>query len=91
MLYEVITDYWSDKVRRSILLDSRADLLLYGNAERAIVEVAHRLARGEQVHTIRDLRGTAFVRRRLPEGWQVLDSTSIDTIGAVAPMSYNFV
>jgi len=79
-------DYWSDKVRRSILLDSRADLLLYGNAERAIVEVAHRLARGEPVHTIRDLRGTAFVRRRLPEGWQVLDSTSIDTIGPVAPM-----
>ncbi|MEJ2531857.1 MAG: YgiQ family radical SAM protein [Halioglobus sp.] len=79
-------DYWSDKVRRSILLDSRADLLLYGNAERAIVDVAHRLAAGEPVHRIRDLRGTAFVRRRIPDGWQVIDSTDIDVVGpATAP------
>ncbi len=42
-------DYWQDSVRRSILLDATADLLLYGNAERALVEVAHRLARGEDV------------------------------------------
>ncbi len=77
-------DYWSDKVRRSILLDSRADLLLYGNAERAIVEVAHRLAAGEGIHEIRDLRGTAFVRKRIPEGWRVVDSTSIDVVGPVA-------
>ena len=74
-------DYWSDKVRRSILLDSRADLLLYGNAERAVVEVAHRLSAGEPVREIRDLRGTAFVRRRVPPGWRVVDSTSIDVIG----------
>ena len=39
-------DYWSDKVRRSVLVDARADLLVYGNAERAIVEIAHRLAAG---------------------------------------------
>ena len=39
-------DYWSDKVRRSVLVDAKADLLLYGNAERAVVEVAHRLADG---------------------------------------------
>jgi len=76
-------DYWSDTVRRSILLDSRADLLLYGNAERAIVELAHRLAAGEPIHAIRDLRGTAFVRKRVPEGWRVLDSTSIDAVGPV--------
>ncbi len=63
-------DYWSDKVRRSILLDSRADLLLYGNAERAIVDVAHRLAAGESINTIRDLRGTAFVRKRIPDDWR---------------------
>lgn len=73
-------DYWSDKIRRSILLDSRADLLLYGNAERAIAEVAHRLAAGEPIASIRDLRGTAFVRKRVPENWQVTDSTSIDVI-----------
>ena len=42
-------DYWSDKVRRSILLDARADLLVYGNGERAVVEIAHRLARGRAV------------------------------------------
>jgi uncharacterized radical SAM protein YgiQ len=81
-------DYWSDKVRRSILLDSRADLLLYGNAERAIVDLAHRLAAGETIHNIRDLRGTAFVRKRVPDDWQVIDSTSIDIIGpATAPAS----
>ena len=44
-------DYWSDKVRRSILVDAKADMLLYGNAERAIVEVAHRLAEGEPIAT----------------------------------------
>jgi uncharacterized radical SAM protein YgiQ len=77
-------DYWSDKIRRSILLDSRADLLLYGNAERAIVDLAHRLAAGEQIGGIRDLRGTAFVRKRVPEGWQVIDSTRIDPVGTRA-------
>jgi uncharacterized radical SAM protein YgiQ len=74
-------DYWSDKIRRSILLDSRADMLLYGNAERAIVDIAHRLAAGESIHDIRDLRGTAFVRKRVPDDWQVVDSTSIDVVG----------
>ena len=77
-------DYWSDKIRRSILQDSRADLLLYGNAERAIVDLAHRLAAGEQIGGIRDLRGTAFVRKRVPEGWQVIDSTRIDPVGTRA-------
>jgi uncharacterized radical SAM protein YgiQ len=78
-------DYWSDKIRRSILLDSRADLLLYGNAERAVVDVAHRLAAGESIGNIRDLRGTAFVRKRVPDDWRVIDSTSIDLVGQVAP------
>ena len=55
-------DYWSDKVRRSLLVDSGADLLVFGNAERAIVEIAHRLARGEKARDILDVRGTA-VRR----------------------------
>ncbi len=78
-------DYWSDRVRRSILLDSRADLLLFGNAERAVVELAHRLAAGEPIHAIRDLRGTAFVRKRVPADWRVIDSDSIDPVGPVAP------
>ncbi len=76
-------DYWSDKVRRSVLMDSRADLLVYGNAERAIVDIAHRLAGGEPVNQIRDLRGTAFVRKRVPDGWHEVDSTSIDVVGPV--------
>ena len=76
-------DYWSDKVRRSIVVDSKCDLLLYGNAERAVVEIAHRLAAKEPVSQITDVRGTAFVRRESPEGWFEIDSTSVDTPGRV--------
>ena len=57
-------DYWSEKVRRSVLFDARGDLLLYGNAERAIVELAQRMAKGEEISAIRDLRGSAFIRRK---------------------------
>src|SRR5690348_1130439 len=76
-------DYWSEKVRHSIVLDAKCDLLLYGNAERAIVEIAHRLAAREPVEDITDVRGTAFVRRSTPEGWFEIDSTSVDTPGRV--------
>ncbi|MEX2353338.1 MAG: YgiQ family radical SAM protein, partial [Gammaproteobacteria bacterium] len=76
-------DYWSEKVRRSILLDSKADLLVYGNAERAIVEIAHRIAAGETAKDIQDLRGTAFVRKTLPAGWAEVDSTTIDEPGPI--------
>jgi uncharacterized radical SAM protein YgiQ len=76
-------DYWSDKVRRSIVVDAKCDLLLYGNAERAIVEIAHRLAAKEPVQNITDVRGTAFVRRSTPEGWFEIDSTSVDEPGRV--------
>ncbi len=77
-------DYWSDKVRRSVLPDSKADLLVFGNAERAIVELAHRLAKGEKIGQIRDLRGTAFMAPSgwLPsDEWEAVDSTSVDTPG----------
>jgi uncharacterized radical SAM protein YgiQ len=79
-------DYWSDKVRRSIVVDAKCDLLLYGNAERAIVEIAHRLAAKEPVQKITDVRGTAFVRRPDDEtgrGWFEIDSTSVDEPGRV--------
>ncbi|MFD2113223.1 YgiQ family radical SAM protein [Thiorhodococcus fuscus] len=76
-------DYWSEKVRRSVLLDSKADLLLFGNAERAVVEVAHRLARGEPIAEIRDLRGSAFITRTCLDGWTELDMTQVE--GPVAP------
>src|SRR5512139_149488 len=76
-------DYWSDKVRRSLLADTRADLLVFGNAERAIVEIAHRLAAGTPVHQIRDLRGTAFLGKR--DGFAELDSTTLDAPGRIDP------
>jgi uncharacterized radical SAM protein YgiQ len=76
-------DYWSDKVRRSILVDAKCDLLLYGNAERAIVEIAHRLASKEPVEQITDVRGTAFIQRHSPAGWFEIDSTTVDQPGRV--------
>lgn len=78
-------DYWSDKVRRSVLIDSKADILLFGNAERAIVEIAHRIAAGEHPQDMRDIRGTAFVtRERLPGFWEK-DSTEVDVPGELLP------
>ena len=76
-------DYWQGSVRRSILLDASADILLYGNAERAIVEISHRLARGEPVADITDVRGTALIRNDTPDGWWEIDSTRIDRPGRI--------
>ena len=79
-------DYWSDKVRRSVVIDSKCDLLLYGNAERAIVEIAHRLAAKETLATMTDIRGTAFIRRagdETAQGWFEIDSTNVDAPGRV--------
>ena len=79
-------DYWSDKVRRSVVIDSKCDLLLYGNAERAVVEVAHRLAAREPISNMTDIRGTAFLRRsgdETAQGWFEIDSTSVDEPGRV--------
>jgi len=78
-------DYWSEKVRRSVLLDAKADVLVYGNGERQICELAHRLAGGESIHDITDVRGTVFARRAVPEGWIEIDSTHLDAPGALNP------
>lgn len=78
-------DYWSDKVRRSVLVDSKADLLVYGNAERAIIDISHRLARGEKASEIQDIRGTAFLRKTVPVGWMEIESTKLDRPGKVDP------
>jgi uncharacterized radical SAM protein YgiQ len=78
-------DYWSDTVRRSVLADSKADLLLFGNAERALVELTHRLAKGVPVEQIRDLRGTAFMAPpgwKPDEAWAELDETAPQKVGA---------
>ncbi len=76
-------DYWSEKVRRSVLLDAKADLLVYGNAERQIIEIAHRLAAGTKIHEITDLRGTAFARKS--HDFIEIDSTTVDTPGKLNP------
>ncbi|NOH53194.1 YgiQ family radical SAM protein [Vibrio coralliilyticus] len=71
-------DYWSDKVRRSILFDAKADILLFGNAERALVEVAHRLADGEEIGTMTNIRGTVVSLPAEPEGYKIIDSSRIE-------------
>jgi uncharacterized radical SAM protein YgiQ len=78
-------DYWSEKVRRSILLDAKADMLVYGNAERQVCELAHRLAAGEKIADITDLRGTAYARSTIPADWIEIDSTHLDAPGPLAP------
>ncbi|MCX4189404.1 YgiQ family radical SAM protein [Methylophaga sp. OBS3] len=79
-------DYWSEKVRRSVIMDAKADLLVYGNGERQVVEIAHRLANGEDVSELTDIRGTAFLTKHSRrEGWWEKDSTSIDTPGKLNP------
>lgn len=79
-------DYWSDKVRRSVLFDSKADLLVFGNAERPLVEIAHRIARGEDVKNITDVRGSAFLTNQALPGWQGIDSRDIDRPGKIDPI-----
>jgi len=83
-------DYWSDKVRRSVLLDAKADLLVYGNAERQIVEIAHRLAQRENIAEITDVRGTAFICKdekgrpaELHDGWLIMNSMELDKPGRI--------
>jgi uncharacterized radical SAM protein YgiQ len=75
-------DYWSDKVRRSVLLDSKADILLYGNAERAVVELTHRLAAGEAMAQIQDLRGSVVPHQGLGAGWLEIDASSLADLPA---------
>jgi uncharacterized radical SAM protein YgiQ len=78
-------DYWSEHVRRSVLVDAKADLLVYGNAERQIGEIARRLHDGASIGEITDLRGTAYLRRGMPAGWVEIDSSELDTPGPLMP------
>jgi len=71
-------DHWSEKVRRSVLVDAKADLLLYGNAERALAAVAARIAAGQSAREITDVRGVAVIRDAVPEGWTEMDASSIE-------------
>jgi uncharacterized radical SAM protein YgiQ len=71
-------DHWSEKVRRSILVDSKADILIYGNAERALVEVAHRAAKGQPLRGMQDVRGVSYILDAVPDGWTVLSPDLVD-------------
>lgn len=88
-------DYWSDKVRRSILMDAKPDILVYGNGERALIEIMHRLARGETIKTIVDVRGTAFIlnksNRHLKKDFIEIASNDVDTVGRVDPIINPYV
>ena len=78
-------DYWSEQVRRSVLVDAKADLLVFGNAERQIGQIAKRLAEGSTIGDITDLRGTVCMRRSVPADWIEIDSSEIDTPGPLSP------
>lgn len=79
-------DYWQEKVRRSCLLDAKADMLIFGNAERPLVEVAHRIAGGEGISQLLDIRGSAvIVKQPLPE-WKGIDSRKIDQLHKIDPI-----
>jgi uncharacterized radical SAM protein YgiQ len=71
-------DHWSEKVRRSILVDSKADILIYGNAERALVEVAHRAAKGQPLRGMQDVRGVSYILDAVPDGWKVISPDLVD-------------
>jgi uncharacterized radical SAM protein YgiQ len=79
-------DYWSDTVRRSVLFDSKADLLIFGNAERPLVEIAHRISQGEDIKKITNVRGSAFLTNQVLPGWQGIDSRDIDRPGRIDPI-----
>ncbi len=96
-------DYWSDTVRRSVIVDAKADMLVYGNGERPLVEVAHRLAAGEKITDIQDVRNTVVMRKRpcrAGAGWilpvwinrAVLKPFPILTVKTcrVRPMTYRY-
>jgi uncharacterized radical SAM protein YgiQ len=80
-------DYWSDEVRRSILVDSGADMLFYGNAERALAEFAHQVGAGKELAELNSIRGTALLRETVPGGWTEIDSTRIDWPGQIDKMA----
>ncbi|MCP3850336.1 MAG: YgiQ family radical SAM protein [Gammaproteobacteria bacterium] len=76
-------DYWSDKVKRSVLVDSKADLLVFGNGERQITEIAHRLSRGENINKLDNIRGTAYMVKHQQKDWMEIDSSRVDRPGKV--------
>ncbi|MFT5234747.1 MAG: putative radical SAM protein YgiQ [Shewanella sp.] len=83
-------DYWSDKVRRSVILDAKADILVYGNAERPLVELSHRLAAGEPISELHNIRGTTVIRKEPMPGWKGMDSRKIDQLHKIDPIPHPY-
>ncbi|BAJ03948.1 YgiQ family radical SAM protein [Shewanella violacea] len=83
-------DYWSDKVRRSVILDAKADILAYGNAERPLVEISHRLAAGESIADLHDIRGTTVIRKEPLAEWKGMDSRKIDQLHKIDPIPHPY-
>jgi len=75
-------DYWSDKVRRSLILDAKADMLVYGMGERQAIEIAGRLKAGENIAQINDVRGTVVVRKSLDEVRDCIEIASFEEVSA---------
>ncbi|NRD75638.1 YgiQ family radical SAM protein [Shewanella sp. VB17] len=83
-------DYWSDKIRRSVILDAKADILVYGNAERPLVEISHRLAAGEPIAELHNIRGTTVIRKEPTPGWKGMDSRKIDQLHKIDPIPHPY-
>lgn len=78
-------DYWEDRVRRSLLFDAKADMLIFGMGERPLVELAERMRRGETMASIRSIQGTAYIHGRLPESYEgraVLELPSFEEVSS---------
>jgi len=78
-------DYWSDRVRKSILADAPADLLVYGMGERQVVEIARRLSGGEGIRELRDIRGTSW--KLPPKAFREMDTAGLVTLPAFAEVA----
>ncbi|RYV03812.1 YgiQ family radical SAM protein [Shewanella sp. OPT22] len=79
-------DYWSDTVRQSVIFNAKADILIYGNAERPLAEVAHRFAAGQTIDQMQDIRGTAVIRKEAVHEWKGVDSKEIDQLHKIDPI-----
>ena len=73
-------DYWDDSVYPSILLDTGADLLSYGMGEKQTAEIAHRLASGESVSALTDIRGTCYLTDPVNTPWGSVQCPSFDMV-----------
>jgi len=73
-------DYWDDAVRPSILVDSQADLLMFGMSEHQIVEIANRLKNGEKVETITDIRGTAYLTKPVNTPYGAVECPTLEQV-----------